>query len=157
MSELKWLYVLKVDDTIQFKASLESDYLQTQYGILTICIVKDYDDKICSNCKICELKNIKEGELWMFFNDEYFCNLCFSKVRPHMELFNDERQNLNKKIPALLRDVMKDIEKHHQYDKLDIIIKSQYEECVKQRNPNNNKYIRSLWFHLYHFEEMPIG
>jgi len=148
---------MKIDDEIQFKTTLEADYLETEYGILTKCYVKDSDTKICDNCKINELKNIKGREIWIFFNDEYFCDLCFIKVRSHLELFNEQTQNLKKKIPYKLKDVMNDIEKHNQYNKLDILIKFQYEECTNKKNPENNKYVRSLWFHLYHNKEMPIG
>lgn len=52
---------------------------------------------------------------------------------------------------------MKDIERHNQYNNLDILIKFQYEECVNKKNSDNNKYVRSLWFHLYHYHDMPIG
>lgn len=72
MTEIKGLYIVKINDRIKFKTSLE-----TKYGIITKCYVKDADIKICDNCNMYELKNIKEGEVWMFVNDKYFCDLCF--------------------------------------------------------------------------------
>ena len=66
-------------------------------------------------------------------------------------------ENLKKKIPDKLKDVKKDIEYHDQYIELDILIKFQYEECLEKKDHDNNKYVRSLWFHLYHDKEMPIG
>ena len=160
MSELEWLYIVKINDIIQFKTSLEADYLQIQYGILTKCIVKDADDKICDNCKINELKNIKEGEVWICLCSSYFCHLCFPKVKPRLELFIEQKQNLQKKIPHQLKDVKSDIQKHSQYVNLDFLTKLQYETCIDEstkKSFDNNKYIRALWFHLYHGKEMPIG
>ncbi len=69
----------------------------------------------------------------------------------------EETENFKKKIPHKLKDIMKDIDNHNQYSKLDILTKFQYEECIEKKNPDNNMYVRSLWFHLYHNKEMPIG
>ena len=160
MSELKWLYVIKIDDTIQFKTSLEPDYLQTQYSILTTCIVKDVDSKICVNCQINELKNIKEGEIWICFNNEYFCHSCFPKVKQSLEFFLKNQENLKKKVPRKIKDVICDIERHEQYVNLDVFIRYQYEACrdkLTNTTTDNNKYLKALWFHLYHNKEMPIG
>jgi len=155
MSESKLLYIVRVGDNIEFRVSLDPDYLTTKYGIITRCIVKDADKKICDNCKLNELKNIKDGETWIVFNKAYFCHKCSLTVNPQSELLVS--QNLQKKIPHQIKDVMNDIERHNNYVNIDLLTKMQYETCKNNKTADNNKYIRALWFHLYHGKEMPIG
>lgn len=157
MSDQKLFYIVRADDMIQFKTSLEPDYLENKYGFITKCIVKDADLKSCDNCNVNELKNIKQGEIWVCLSSCYFCNECYPNIKSRLELYIEQKQNLQKKIPHKLNDVIKEIEQHNQYNKLDVIIKFQYEASKDNNNKDNNKYMRDLWYHLYHGKDMPIG
>ena len=151
----EWIYLIKIGDIITFKDSLEEeDHLKEKYGIITGCSLGDAAQKICDNCNVNGLKDIKEGEIWAYFSKTYFCNECFPKVK------QQQKQNLQKKIPHKLKDVVKEIELHSQYDKLDVITKMQYESCrdnLTGKSADNNKYIRASWYHLYHNKHIPIG
>lgn len=60
-------------------------------------------------------------------------------------------------IPYKVNDVHTAILKHDNYKTLDLCTKMQFEECVKNKNADNNKYCRKLWCHLYQGKELPLG
>jgi hypothetical protein len=147
---LQWIYVVKNDDSIVFKTESGSDYLEK-----TICIVKDAEQKSCDHCQQCHLRDIKMGEEWVAFCNTYFCPTCFIKLKPKFVEFVQQQKNLQKKLPHKLADVAHEIEQHYRFDKLDLFTKMQYEECKLKATKDNNKYMKSLWLHLYHEKELP--
>ena len=61
------------------------------------------------------------------------------------------------KMPRKIANVHTEILKHDNYKTLDLCTKIQFEECVKNKNADNNTYSRKLWLHLYQGKELPIG
>ena len=60
-------------------------------------------------------------------------------------------------IPRKLSNIHNSILNHKYYDKLGELTKMQFEECVRSKNSDNNKFSRDLWFHLYHGKTEPYG
>ena len=60
-------------------------------------------------------------------------------------------------LPFKIVDVHNSILNHPNYEKLDLITKMQFEMCISDKNTDNNRFSRSLWYHLYHGKDKPYG
>ena len=60
-------------------------------------------------------------------------------------------------IPHKITNVHTTILNHNKYKSLYLCTKMQFEECVKNKNKDNNEYSQKLWHHLYDGKELPLG
>jgi len=147
------LFIIKQGNKIIWKTL----YLSVTYNIITL--VAKSDTIKCSDEKCAKsLIDIKEGEEWICLTGQsvYYCPVCYSIKKPRIDSFYYNIKCLKKKIPYKLTLVQKSIESHQDYEKLDLLTKMQYDACIHNTNRDNNKYIRELWYYLYHGKEKPI-
>ena len=153
------------------------DYLLSTYSIATLgnkdttttrrytifnIKVNVTDDTKCCHCDSL-LKDINEEnkEEWICLMPimKYYCPLCsITQSQIIKEILLKDRDS-NMHIPHKLIDVHNAIESHRNFKKLDPLVRMEYDECVspsmgRKKKPDDNKYIRKLWFHLYHQKEL---
>lgn len=133
----------------------KNDYLELEYGIPTKCKMMDMDKIKCFYCDNL-LVNIKENYNWMYVDPIHCCSDCYIVNEPEIKEKINKKNDLNGKIPFKIVDLHNSILNHRNYNKLDRIIKMQFEECIRTKVADNNKFSRDLWFHLYHGKEKPL-
>lgn len=66
--------------------------------------------------------------------------------------------NSNTRMPHKITDVINNIETHRNFNGLSHMVLLQYEESVspfmRKRKTSDNSYIRQVWRHLYHGDEI---
>lgn len=121
--------------------------------------VKDAQSIVCCGCSK-PLRDIAQSEKWACYMKMYYCSMCFENSRSNVEEHILDANNSRKKIPHKMIDVQKSIENHHRFKTLNFLMKMEYEGSLIQSKSvsitrNNNKFIRDLWYHLYHNKEHP--
>lgn len=128
---------------------------------LPLCItrasVKDADRIVCYECDkpLREINGETDGK-WVCYNSEYRCPPCFIACETTIKARIYKEEDLKKKMPRLIADVLEMIASHRNYKELDICTRMQYDQCFIERTSANNKYVRNLWRHLYHDQAKPL-
>lgn len=153
------LVIYKDKDDFVWKRTTEISYLSP-------CHIKDSDKIHCRGCK-CALRDMKPDEEWYCWavKNYYTCPSCFTKVKHIIVEYHEKEADLKRKIPTRINDVINGIRDHRNYESLDTKIKQDFEGILAiqsfekaRRRPDNNKDLRSIWFHLYHGKEYkPVG
>lgn len=129
---------------------------KSSYGIRSGFKFKD--DLYCYYCNL-KIDHIKEGDKWYLLNINCsvrnFCNVCLSYYHTEIKETYNKNKDLLQKIPSRIIGIQSSIIKHRNYKNLDVITKCQFEQCQIDKNRDNNKFTRDLWYHLYHGTKKP--
>lgn len=127
--------------------------------------VKDWETLKCVTC-FKALSEMREDQKWRLKKrtrriSELICDQCDQQEReeeekPKEKIEREEWGDL--KMPHRISDLIQSIKDNPNYPQLDRMQRFQFEGCCSPfyvKNPEDNKWMRQLWSHLYKGAEKP--